>query len=62
MVAESKKKRIAKRGNSKNVRLWVKAKFIGFRRYFIFYLRSKVQQNTNQSILQLEGVNDRTAA
>ena len=62
MVAESNKKKIAKRRVSKNIRLWVKAKFIGFRRYLILYLRSKVQQNTNQSILQLDGVNDRTAA
>lgn len=53
MVAESNKKKIAKRRVSKNIRLWVKAKFIGFRRYLILYLRSKVQQNTNQSILQL---------
>ena len=62
MVAESSKKKITKRRVSKNVRLWVKAKFTGFRRYYIIYLRSKVQQNTNQSLLQLEGVNDRSAA
>jgi large subunit ribosomal protein L35Ae len=28
----------------------------------MFYIRSKVQQNTNQSILRLEGVNDRSGA
>ena len=39
----------------RGVRLWVRAKFLGFR-------RSKVQQNVNQAILRLEGVNDRSAA
>jgi hypothetical protein len=29
---------------------------------FFIDFRSKVQQNTNQSILRIEGVNDRTAA
>lgn len=33
------------------VRLWTKAKFLGFR-------RSKVRQNEKQSILKLEGVED----
>lgn len=55
MVAENKTKRIGRKGPGKQVRLWVRAKFLGFR-------RSKVQQNTNQSILRLEGVNDRSAA
>ena len=55
VAAESKTKRISRKGPGKQVRLWVRAKFLGFR-------RSKVQQNTNQSILRLEGVNDRTAA
>ena len=44
MVAENKTKRISRKGPGKQVRLWVRAKFLGFR-------RSKVQQNTNQSIL-----------
>lgn len=55
---QPKTKQIAKRSqrsSGKQVRLWVRAKFLGFR-------RSKVQQNTNQSILRLEGVNDRTGA
>lgn len=51
----TKTKSIAKRSTGKSVRLWVRAKFLGFR-------RSKVQQNTNQSILRLEGVNDRSGA
>ena len=50
-----KTKRIARKSSGKQVRLWVRAKFVGFR-------RSKVQQNTNQCILNLEGVNDRSAA
>jgi large subunit ribosomal protein L35Ae len=44
-----------KKGTGQPVRLWVRAKFLGFR-------RSKVQQNENQAILQLQGVNDRSAA
>lgn len=48
-------KSIAKKGSSTGVRLWARAKFLGFR-------RSKVQQNVNQSILRIEGVNDRAAA
>ena len=55
MIAESKTKKISRKAPGKQVRLWVRAKFLGFR-------RSKVQQNTKQSILRLEGVNDRTAA
>lgn len=51
----SKTKPIARKSSAKQVRLWVRAKFTGFR-------RSKVQQNTNQCILSLEGVNDRSAA
>jgi len=54
MVAE-KTKRITRNTKGRQVRLWVRAKFLGFR-------RSKVQQNTNQSILRLEGVNDSNAA
>ena len=61
IVAE-KTKRIAKTSAGKSVRLWVRARFLGFRRYFFIDFRSKVQQNTNQSILRIEGVNDRTAA
>ena len=61
MVAE-KTKKIARKTVGKQVRLWVRARFLGFRRYFYYHFRSKVQQNTNQSILRLEGVNDRTAA
>lgn len=53
-VAE-KTKPIARKTQGKQVRLWVKAKFLGFR-------RSKVQQNTNQVLLVLEGVKDRSAA
>jgi len=37
------------------VRLWVRAKFVGFR-------RSRTTQNMNQALLQLEGVNDCKAA
>lgn len=55
VAAASKSKKIAKAGPGRQVRLWVRAKFLGFR-------RSKVAQNTNQTILRLEGVNDRTAA
>ena len=55
VAATRKTKVIAKKSTGKQVRLWVRAKFVGFR-------RSKVQQNTNQCILNLEGVNDRTAA
>ena len=55
MVAENKTKSIKRKGPGKQVRLWVRAKFLGFR-------RSKVQQNTNQAILRLEGVNDRNAS
>lgn len=55
VAADNKTKRIARKAPAKQVRLWVRAKFLGFR-------RSKVQQNTSQSILRLEGVNDRTAA
>ncbi|MCL4131797.1 UNVERIFIED_CONTAM: hypothetical protein GTU68_043384 [Idotea baltica] len=51
----SKTKPIAKKNSGKQVRLWVKAKFTGFR-------RSKVQQNTHQTILELEGVKDNAAA
>ena len=51
----AKTKPIARKSPSKQVRLWVRAKFVGFR-------RSKVQQNTNQCILNLEGVNDNNAA
>lgn len=54
-AAQPKTKSIARKTPTKQVRLWVRAKFLGFR-------RSKVQQNTSQSILRLEGVNDRTAA
>lgn len=54
MVAENT--RTAQRSTKgRQVRLWVRAKFLGFR-------RSKVNQNTNQSILRLEGVNDSNAA
>ena len=53
--SQNKTKRISRKGTGKSVRLYVRAKFLGFR-------RSKVQQNTNQSILRLEGVNDRNAA
>ncbi len=55
---QPKTKQIAKktqRSTGKQVRLWVRAKFLGFR-------RSKVQQNVNQSILRIEGVNDRSGA
>jgi len=52
MVAE-KSKRISRKGPGRQVRLWVRAKFLGFRRYFFSNFRSKVQQNTNQSILRL---------
>jgi len=52
MVAE-KSKRISRKGPRRQVRLWVRAKFLGFRRYFLSNFRSKVQQNTNQSILRL---------
>ena len=55
MVAENKTKKISRKGPGKQVRLYVRAKFLGFR-------RSKVQQNTNQAILRLEGVNDRNAS
>ena len=55
VAAQNKTKRIGRKGTGKSVRLYVRAKFLGFR-------RSKVQQNTNQSILRLEGVNDRNAA
>lgn len=51
--AERSKK--IRKHSSQPVRLWVRAKFLGFR-------RSKVQQNENQAILQLQGVNDRQAA
>lgn len=54
-VAEPKSKAIKKQALGRQVRLWVRARFSGFR-------RSKVQQNVNQPILQLEGVNDRQAA
>lgn len=54
-VAQEKTKNISKRNSNKQVRLWARAKFVGFR-------RSKVQQNTNQCILNLEGVNDKGAA
>ena len=37
------------------VRLWVKSVFLGFR-------RSKVQQNENQALLKIQGVNDRKYA
>ncbi len=56
VVANSPKtKTVAKKSAGRPLRLWVRAKFLGFR-------RSKVQQNTNQSILRLEGVNDRSGA
>jgi len=55
VVSQTKSKRISKTSSGTGVRLWVRAKFLGFR-------RSKVQQNVNQSILRLEGVNDRTSA
>ena len=42
----AKTKKIARKSPAKQVRLWVRAKFVGFR-------RSKVQQNTNQAILRL---------
>jgi ribosomal protein L35AE/L33A len=61
-IVASKTKKITRKSAVKQVRLWVRARFLGFRRYFIFYSRSKVQQNTNQSILRLEGVNDPKAA
>lgn len=51
----TKTKPIARKTSGKQVRLWVRAKFLGFR-------RSKVQQNINQTILRLEGVNDRAGA
>jgi len=55
-VAQPPKTRaITKKSTTTGVRLWVRAKFLGFR-------RSKVQQNVNQSILRIEGVNDRTGA
>merc|ERR1712037_296798 len=54
-MGEPRKTKRISRKNHKKVRLFVKAKFVGFK-------RSKVQQNTNQSILNLEGVNDRSAA
>lgn len=52
---QAKTKPISRKSSAKQVRLWVRAKFVGFR-------RSKVQQNTNQCILNLEGVNDNSAA
>lgn len=61
-VTENKTKRIARKSSGKQVRLWVRAKFLGFRRYLNWYCRSKVQQNVNQTILRLEGVNDRSGA
>ncbi len=59
-VVADKTKQISKKTERKSrggkqVRLWVRAKFLGFR-------RSKVQQNVNQTILRLEGVNDRSGA
>jgi len=51
----AKGKRAPKRDTRANkiapVRLWVRAKFVGFR-------RSRTTQNMNQALLQLEGVND----
>ena len=58
----AKTKKISRKSTGKQVRLWVRARFLGFRRYWNINFRSKVQQNTDQSILRLEGVNDRTAA
>ena len=54
LVAE-KTKKISRKCGGMQVRLWVRAKFLGFR-------RSKVQQNTHQTILRLESVHDRIAA
>ena len=61
-VVAAKTKTISKKTPGKQVRLWVRARFLGFRRYSNINSRSKVQQNTNQSILRLEGVNDLSAA
>ena len=55
VAQEPKTKAITKKSAGRPLRLWVRAKFLGFR-------RSKVQQNTNQTILRLEGVNDRSGA
>jgi large subunit ribosomal protein L35Ae len=58
MTKEAKKEvktdgKKAKRVNTKApVRLWVKGKFLGFK-------RSKVQQNTNQCLVQVAGLADR---
>eukprot|EP00178_Gracilaria_changii_P002249 TRINITY_DN1332_c0_g3_i1.p1 TRINITY_DN1332_c0_g3~~TRINITY_DN1332_c0_g3_i1.p1 ORF type:complete len:125 (+),score=10.38 TRINITY_DN1332_c0_g3_i1:25-399(+) len=54
-VAAPKAKKIAKSKAPRQCRLWVRAKFLSFR-------RSKVALHPNQVILRLEGVNDRKAA
>lgn len=46
VAQEQKTKPIGKKSSGKQVRLWARAKFLGFR-------RSKVQQNTSQSILRI---------
>jgi large subunit ribosomal protein L35Ae len=45
-------KKIKKVHRKAPVRLWVKAKFLGYR-------RSKVNQNTNQCLVQVQGLADR---
>lgn len=49
---DKKKKRINKRAP---IRLWVKSKFVGYR-------RSKVRQNINQCLVKVQGLADRKDA
>ncbi len=40
-VANDKSKKIAKKSSGSPLRLWVRAKFLGFRRYYKFYSDQK---------------------
>ena len=55
MGKQTETKKVENKAKVAPVRLWTKAKFLGYR-------RSKVRQNENQNILRIEGVQDHKSA
>ena len=60
VAAQNKTKAIAKKTVGRQVRLWVRAKFLGFKRYIVYYSDPKFNRTSiNPSLNQKESMTDK---